>query len=68
MNGVNLDDWEELVKEFNERSKDNITLKSIKSVEESPEKFSPPKNPKVFKLIKTLNKQDSVEYGPYNLW
>lgn len=68
MNGVNLDDWEELVLDFDNKHKGTVTLKSIKSVEDSPEKFSPPKNPKSFKLIKTLDKQDSVEYGPYNLW
>ena len=66
MVGVNLDDWEELIKDFNNRYNGSITLKSIKSVSETPETFVKPKEPKQFKLIKTLDKDDTVEYGPYN--
>lgn len=67
MTGVNRDDWEELVEDFN-KMEYNVTLKSIKSVVDTPETYSPPKNPKKFKLVKRLDDKDSVEYGPYELW
>lgn len=67
MTGVNRDDWEELVEDFN-KMEYNVTLKSIKNVVDTPETYSPPKNPKKFKLVKRLDDKDSVEYGPYELW
>ena len=68
MTGVNHDDWEEIINDFNIKVKHRFDIKDIKQVIETPETYSPPKNPKKFKLIKYINKNDSVEYGPYELW
>lgn len=66
MIGVNKEDYEELIDNYNRTSR-GTNIKSIAKISDTPETYSV-KNPKHVKLVRVDSSTESVEWPTFDLW